>query len=247
MPAKSDKEETTKPKIKVKVEEVATEEKVGVVEEGKKSGNDSDSATETETDDKEEKVEEVPESSDPIDEEETSDDEETDSDDSSTEDPPADTKEDKVKGKTLAFSFVAGFIIGGLITGGVFFYKSGVEDADSTPTPASTLSPTPIPTEEPVVDLSEYALQVLNGSGVSGVAGVVGSTLEGEGFMDVAVGNAGSSNFEETEVAVKGDVPAGVFEAIESALSDDYDVVEADDTLDEDGNYDVVVTVGAKK
>ncbi|MFC1649582.1 LytR C-terminal domain-containing protein [Patescibacteria group bacterium] len=137
-----------------------------------------------------------------------------------------------------------------LIIGGFAFYQSSQEptrEAVVEPTKAAESVPTPTPTPTTVdVDLTEITVQVLNGTGIAGEAGRTATELESAGFVDVTAGNASSSGFEETVVEVKGDVHQGVFQTIETTLSDRV-VVIGEEVLDEDNEYDVIVTVGSSE
>jgi len=92
--------------------------------------------------------------------------------------------------------------------------------------------------------LSEYSIQVLNGSGVVGEAGRVRAALGEEGFEVTNVGNAGNYDYTDTEVRLKGDVPETIFDKVKKALAD-YTVTKGE-VLDDESDYDVVVTVGVK-
>jgi len=149
------------------------------------------------------------------------------------------------KGLFMIFGIL---LILGLVIGGFYFYQSSQEITTETPTPPTEqepeITPTPTPIVEEEVDLSSYSLQVLNGTGIAGEAGRVAATLEAGGFVDVEAGNASSSNVEQTQVQMKEEVPSEVFDTIDEALST-RDVVIADEVLDEDSDFDVVITLGS--
>jgi len=94
-------------------------------------------------------------------------------------------------------------------------------------------------------DLADYKVQVLNGSGTAGEAGVVEGLLEDAGFEGVDTGNADSYDYEDTQVQLKDKTAKAVYTAIEDALSDDYNVKKGD-SLNEDSDFDVVVIVGQR-
>lgn len=98
---------------------------------------------------------------------------------------------------------------------------------------------------EEEIDFSQYSLQVLNGSGVSGEAATVGGILEEEGFTEISTGNAPTFDYTDTQVQLKEDTPEQVFEAIRKALTE-YTVVKGD-ILEEDSEYDAVVIAGTRK
>lgn len=114
-----------------------------------------------------------------------------------------------------------------------------------TPTPTPVLSPSPTPAPAPEVNLSDYSVQILNGSGEAGEAGRVRGLLEDEGFEKFSLGNADSFDYKDTEVSIKGEVSGGVFEMIQNALKD-YEVAKGQ-PLTEESVYDVVVIVGRAK
>jgi hypothetical protein len=144
-------------------------------------------------------------------------------------------------------ALLVGALVGGLIT--YFSGVSNMSDATSTPTPLATQVPTETkvvePTASPSVSLKRDSLkvQVLNGSGVSGVAGKVKTELEKLGYKNVTAGNASSSDFTTTEVAIKTSKKE-YLDMIIKDLSEDYEAEEADKSLPASSSYDVVITVG---
>jgi len=115
-----------------------------------------------------------------------------------------------------------------------------IENKESpTTTPAATSTPSPTPS----IERSDLTVQVLNGSGVSGAAGVAKDYLEGLGYEDVETGNASLYDYEETEVSIKEDVEEYLDMIIED-LSDEYEVATDSGVLDEDGDFDVEIIIG---
>ncbi|MFH2061923.1 MAG: LytR C-terminal domain-containing protein, partial [Candidatus Beckwithbacteria bacterium] len=117
-----------------------------------------------------------------------------------------------------------------------------------TATPEPTIDPTPSPlpslSPEPEIVLSEYKVQVLNGTGGKGVAGAVKDILEAEGFENVEADNADELDHTKTTIQLKADTPETVWEAIKKVLDSDYDVVKSNEFLSEESDYDVIITVG---
>lgn len=143
----------------------------------------------------------------------------------------------------LFFAALAtGVLLGVVIFGGLVFFESYGGMLKPTPTPAAAPEPTPT---EVALNLSEYKVQILNGSGTPGAAKTVGDLLEKEGFAAMTLGNAKEYGYTDTEVAVKKSVPSQVFEKIQAALPT-YSVVEVT-ALSDDSSYDIVITVGIKK
>lgn len=151
--------------------------------------------------------------------------------------------------KSLVLMFIAGAILSGLVMGGILYFNSNITLPEA-PEVKETLvvsNQEPTPTQPPVeeVDLSQYKVQILNGSGVAGIAGGTRDIFEEEGFESIDVGNAASQDYQETEVSMKEGLDEELFERIKRILSD-YEIVEAD-LLDESSEYDIIITIGREK
>ena len=109
-----------------------------------------------------------------------------------------------------------------------------------TPTP----SPVAIATPVPVFDLKDFKIQVLNGSGVAGLAGKAKDKLEALGYPEVTVGNADSKDYTETEVAIK-KAKSGFVADIKKDLSD-YTLSQDSGTVTGDSEFDVEIILGSK-
>lgn len=156
--------------------------------------------------------------------------------------------------KKLLIVFLIILLLSSLTLSGIFFYRSRTKlknEPETTPTPVIEVSPspeaTPLSIPDTEVKLSDYSIQVLNGSGLAGEADFVEKILTAEGFDKINVGNADSYNYTDTQVELKENVPVTVFEAIDRALNDQYTVVKSEITLPDDSGYDIVVTIGEKK
>jgi len=130
--------------------------------------------------------------------------------------------------------------------GGVFWYKQGAvtkeEDVNVV-----TLSPTPTATPTPVieVDLSEYEIEVLNGSGITGEAGRQQENLETEGFVVDSVGNADNSDYTDTVIQAKSDVSQAFLTKLREFLEESFTVAKDSEELDEDASVPVVIIIGS--
>lgn len=150
----------------------------------------------------------------------------------------------------LFLSFVVGLSLGSGLIGGIFFYQSKVgkisfdnSKEETTPTiEPLEQEPTESPAPEATVDLSLYKVNILNGSGIKGEAGKVQELLSDLEFDEVATGNADSYQFQETEVSFKESVNEKVFDSLTETL-EDYKL-KLSDNLDDDSDYDIVITVG---
>jgi len=228
------KEEAPKRPKKLIVEEVVEEtvEKVSDEEKVKKEAPEKETPTKKEKVSDEEKVKEKVSK------------EVTEGEGAKEEETPK--KEEDVSAKKVLFIAIPIAIFTGLLSGGIFYYvnsNKGGNVADSTPTPAPIVEDTSTP--EPVVELerSDLSIQVLNGSGISGKAGEVKDVLEELGYENVDAGNADSYDFEEMVISIKEESEDYVDMLVED-LSDDYTVADDTEELDEDSDFDVVITVG---
>jgi hypothetical protein len=162
----------------------------------------------------------------------------------------------KTKSTVIIFLIVVILVLIGV--GGYFIYKSflgektpdnnklSTEVAVTIPADEGGENLTPTMTSKSVSDLTGYALQVQNGSGVAGEAASVADTLKFEGFEQIDTTNASSSGFVKTEVRVKKGAPDFLFEVINKALNSDYDMSLSDDNLEDSSAYDAIIIVGKR-
>lgn len=146
--------------------------------------------------------------------------------------------------------------LGAVIAGGVYYYQKNIagdktvvieQNSDQEEViDEPVVEPTAVPEKEEV-DYGELTLQILNGSGIPGEAGAVKDLLTDLVFDNIVTGNASNYDFEKTVISLKEDVPNQVFTDIKEAISDTYEVEEETETLEDASDYDVVITVGAKK
>lgn len=138
-------------------------------------------------------------------------------------------------------------LVGGGVAG-FMFLKSGGQflgaNTETTPTPMEETLPTPeaSPATEDV-DLTEFSVLVLNGTGTAGEAGKVKALLAEAGFEDVKTGNAPSEDNTVATISAKADVPAAAIKVIQDALKGSF-TTEVGDELDSDEDHDIVVTTG---
>lgn len=159
------------------------------------------------------------------------------------------TEEPKKKvGKKALVGGLVTFVVVGVLAGGIFYFNSKVSNPSpvQTDTNAQTTVPsaTASPTAAPEVDLTTLKINILNGSGKAGQAGIAQGLLEKAGFEGIDTGNADSFDFTATQVALKADLHESVFTSVSDALSDTY-VVEKADALDADSEFDIVITIGS--
>lgn len=115
---------------------------------------------------------------------------------------------------------------------------------ESTSSGLKTTKPSEEATEaaELKVNLTDYSLQILNGSGVPGEAGRLQDLLKAEGFVKIEIGNAEVYDYKDTEVGMKAKVSDEVFVLIKKAL-EEFAVTKVA-TLSDTAKYDVQIIVG---
>lgn len=147
----------------------------------------------------------------------------------------------------IPIALLIGALVGGFIT-----YFSGISrltETDASPSPIASVQPTvePTPTASPSANFKRdtLKLQVLNGSGVSGLAGKAKAYLEGLGYKNVVAGNASISDLIETTISVK-ESKKDLVENIRTDLAKNYKVAKETETLAATSKYDFVITLGSK-
>lgn len=111
----------------------------------------------------------------------------------------------------------------------------------STPAP----KPTVVPTATVTVNLQQYSIEVLNGSGVTGQAGKVKDSLTTDGFKVSSTGNAANTNFTNTEIAAKKSVSSAYLTKLEDELNKTLQVDTNVASLPDSSSTDVTVTTGS--
>ncbi|MCB9812977.1 MAG: LytR C-terminal domain-containing protein [Pseudomonadales bacterium] len=91
-----------------------------------------------------------------------------------------------------------------------------------------------------LLDLDQYTLRVLNGSGISGQANVVKSDLQKAGFKNIDIGNAQKISSNKTQILLNPKLPSEVRALLLNVLENfgqEYTIQENSEL-----NYDVVIT-----
>lgn len=155
--------------------------------------------------------------------------------------------EPEAPNKQLFWILIVVFTLLGALAGGVGIYLQD-RRPDSAPLPAALTplaSPTVSVSPTPEVELSraDLTIQILNGSGLTGAAAKAKDYLEELGYGVDTVGNASSTNFSTTQIAIK-DSKKAYLSLLTKDLGEKYTLADKTETLDEDGQYDVVITLG---
>lgn len=117
----------------------------------------------------------------------------------------------------------------------------GEEEVEIGPTVGAD-EPSPTPTIV-ALERADLKVQVLNGTGEAGAAGTGKDLLEALGYEEVDTSNADSYDYELTEVALK-EGKEDYFEILKGDLKESYEVASESSLLEEDSDFDSVVTLG---
>lgn len=98
---------------------------------------------------------------------------------------------------------------------------------------------------KPQLNLADYSISVLNGSGKTGLAAKTKEMLEAAGFKVGSVGNAATSDFDYTQIGAKSSVPAELLTKLRETLMQTLLLATASGTLEASASADVVVTLGS--
>lgn len=149
--------------------------------------------------------------------------------------------------------FLLIILLGALAGGGWYAYTQNMIPSQlfslaglkTQPTPTHAAKSLPTDTPTPTVDLTQYTIAVLNGSGVPGAAAKVKSDLTTAGFTVNSVGNASTSNATDTVIAAKSAVSKDYLTKLTEELQKTYAVSATIASLDDSATTDVTVTIGS--
>lgn len=148
--------------------------------------------------------------------------------------------------RKIILIFIAVLLAVGLTTGGIFTYERFLEETPSSTPESDSIIPTIIiaePTPTEVLSVAELKIQVLNGSGVAGKANKAKEYLEGLGYENIEIGNAGSFDYRKTVLSIKSGREIYKNRLI-ADLSSEYSLSEKIKTIDGLGSFDVTIVVG---
>lgn len=112
-----------------------------------------------------------------------------------------------------------------------------------------TATPIPLPTSAPTqkqVDLQAYSISILNGSGITGKAADVKSTLTTAGFKISSTGNADKSTYAMTEISAKKSVDSTYLSKLEDVLKKSFSIDTTVATIPDSTTTDLTITIGSK-
>ena len=137
-------------------------------------------------------------------------------------------------------------IIIAALAGGWLLSRQSQKTDQTKVTTTETITPTP--TVNPEIDKKSVKIQVLNGTGTPGQAGIAVELLKDAGYSADNIKTANAAEFDNTVTAIAAkDGFDNVAKDVEDALKETFEEVNIDSTpLDKDSEFDIVVTTGGK-
>ena len=132
------------------------------------------------------------------------------------------------------------FVVLFLIIGGKKLFSPNTNQIN----PASSITPTIIPSPTPTINFDLIKIQVLNGSGISGEAAKVTELLSQNKFKVTKTGNAPNYDFVKTEIQVKNSTSTSVTDLLIKSLESEYTSTISATRLQESDEYDIKITTG---
>lgn len=152
----------------------------------------------------------------------------------------------KKNNKTMLF-VVIGILLAVLI--GWFFMTQQPKKTDEVKNDVVVEEKTPTPTtEKPKIDKSSVKIQVINGTGTPGQAGIVVKALEDAGYSadNIKTGNAEEFDNSTTSITARDNFEEIVSD-IKEVLKSTFDkITVVSPNLDKDSEFDIVVVTGGK-
>lgn len=153
-------------------------------------------------------------------------------------------KKPKTKGIFLIVLIITLIIV--VFIGGILVYKKTVDkiriSAGPEPSPTPVMEPV-TPSPKIILKKEDLKIEILNGSGVPGAAGVAKKYLEESGYVITKTGNAKSFTYKETEVSIK-EEKEPYLEMLKKDLENKYVLATESSFLDLKNEFDVIILLG---
>lgn len=150
------------------------------------------------------------------------------------------------KNKKMAM-VIAVILIVAALAGGIFMLRQPKKTEQTKIAVVENKEPSP--TEKPKIDKNSVKIQVLNGTGTEGQAGIVVEALKKAGFNsdNIKTDNAKDFNNTVTNITAKDGFDDTAIE-VKDALKTTFDEIKIDSShLSKDSDFDIVVVTGGKK
>lgn len=150
------------------------------------------------------------------------------------------------KSKKPMIGLFVSFIILAALIGGFFLMKQPKKLEGTKDIVVEEKGPSP--TEKPKIEKSTVKIQVINGTGTPGQAGVVVKALEEAGYSadNIKTGNAEEFDSTTTSITARDNFEE-IVDDIKSALGSTFDkITVVSPNLDTDSEFDIVIVTGGK-
>lgn len=149
--------------------------------------------------------------------------------------------------KKFVFLGLGSGLVIALVVGGIFVSKNAVEKRAGSLAGLPVVSPTEMPEPTPTIVLNRSGLKikVLNGSGISGLAGKAKDYLESLGYEGVETGNAKTYDYAETAIRIK-EEKKDYLDLLTRDLGRAYQLAAKTVFLESEEDFDVIVVLGKK-
>ncbi len=161
----------------------------------------------------------------------------------------------KKSGGAKTLLIIGILILVGILGFAIYKSASNSNDVSTEPTPFDNLTTpsedgagisTPTPAATPkAADKAKVAIQVQNGTGVSGEAAYLQTQLKNLGYTDIKVGNASTQDLTSTQVTFSKTLDSGIVSELTQKLNSLYQNVTT--STSSTGTFDVVIITGLRK
>ena len=153
----------------------------------------------------------------------------------------------KKSNKIMLYATV-GVIVIIVLLSGYFLTRSSEKTEEKKSVITENISPSPIPTEKPKIEKSTVKIQVINGTGTPGQAGLVVKALEDAGYStdNIKTGNAEKYDNATTSITARDNFEEIVTDIKDSLKSTFEKITVVSPNLDKDSEFDIIVVTGGK-
>lgn len=152
----------------------------------------------------------------------------------------------QTKSKKPVTALVVSLIVLAALIGGFFLMKQPKKVEEKQDVVVEEKGPSP--TEKPKIEKSTVKIQVVNGTGTPGQAGVVVKALEEAGYSadNIKTGNAEKFDNKTTSITARDNFEE-IVNDIKSVLGSTFDkITVVSPNLDADSEFDIVIVTGGK-
>lgn len=143
-------------------------------------------------------------------------------------------------------AIIISFVLLATFIGGFFIFRQPKKTDEKKDVIVEKKEPTP--TEKPKIEKSSVKIQVVNGTGTPGQAGIVVKALERAGYNsdNIKTGNAEKFDNSMTTITARADFEE-IVNDIKDVLKPTFDkITVVSPKLDEDSEFDIIVVTGGE-